>query len=121
MTEQTQTVGRRRHLARRWWGPAGLTIRCTCGQWQSTRGSRREQDDAHRNHRWCMGEIARPDRLSPVDELRAQLEEVRGAAQRDATIVDLVAAWVASTEHGEAAAEVAFLLRVPAPAAGGVR
>lgn len=71
--------GARKHLAKRWWGKNGLTIRCTCGQWQSTKGSRREQDDAHRNHRYVMGEAEPRKPQASVRERLAAIQQLAGA------------------------------------------
>lgn len=67
-----QARATRKHLAKRWYGPTGLTIKCTCGQWQSTSGTRREQDEAHRNHRWTMGELVKPGQPSRIEQLTAE-------------------------------------------------
>lgn len=73
MTDRPQP---RKHLAKRWWGKNGLTIRCTCGQWQSTSGTRREQDDAHRNHRQVMGEVPKDRKPTMVERLEAEVRRL---------------------------------------------
>jgi hypothetical protein len=67
----------RKHLAKRWWGRDGLTLRCTCGGYQPITGTRREQEDAHRAHRVGMGETVKPRALTKVERLEAEVAELR--------------------------------------------
>lgn len=69
----------RKHLARRWHGPNGLTIRCKCGEYATSTGTPREQEDAHRAHRVAMGETVRPrtpNRLERAEYALAAVQEV---------------------------------------------
>lgn len=67
----------RKHLARRWYGPNGLTIRCKCREWETSTGSVREKEDAHRAHRTAMGETVRPRTLSRLERAEAALAGVQ--------------------------------------------
>lgn len=78
MTKQQTT---RRHLARRWHGtgPQGgsLTLRCTCGQWETNTGTTRAKEDAHRAHRVAMGETVKPRKPSVLEQLRAENQRLQ--------------------------------------------
>ena len=69
----------RKHLARRSYGPNGLALRCKCGAYETTTGTTREQDDAHRAHRVAMGETVKPrtpNRLERAETALAAMQEV---------------------------------------------
>lgn len=67
----------RKHLARRWYSPNGLKIRCKCGEYETTTGTVREQEDAHRAHRVAMGETVRPRTLNRLERAEAAVAAVR--------------------------------------------
>jgi hypothetical protein len=76
----SDTTTARKHLARRWYGtgfPGSLTLRCTCGQWETSVGTTREKEDAHRAHRVDMGEIVKPRKPSKLEQLEAENRELR--------------------------------------------
>lgn len=69
----------RKHLARRRYGPNGLAISCKCGRYETTTGTTREQEDAHRAHRVAMGETVRPrtpNRLERAETALAAVQEI---------------------------------------------
>lgn len=69
----------RKHLARRWYSPNGLAIKCKCGRYETTTGTTRAQEDAHRAHRVAMGETVRPrtpNRLERAETAVAAVQEV---------------------------------------------
>jgi hypothetical protein len=87
----------RKHLAKRWHGPQGVSLRCTCKAWESgTVGTIREKEDAHRAHRVEMGEAVRP-RTQPlsvrlaaeVERLQAQVRELQGNVLPADTMIEM--------------------------------
>lgn len=67
----------RKHLARRWYGPTGLTLACTCGNYQTPPGTVREQEDAHRAHRQAMGETVKPRQPTRLERAETAVAAVR--------------------------------------------
>lgn len=67
----------RKHLAERWYSRDGLTISCRCGDYEPIKGSRRQQEDAHRAHRVAMGETVKPRPLTRVEQLEKRVAELQ--------------------------------------------
>lgn len=78
----------RKHLAKRWWGRNGLTIKCTCGTYETSAGTTREQEDAHRAHRTAMGETVKPRTLTKVERLEAEIRRLNAENERLADVLN---------------------------------
>jgi hypothetical protein len=89
-------VNTRRHLAKRWFATgaqSGMTLKCTCGEFEITGSSRRDLDEQHRAHRFAMGEDTRLRKaervvLSPSDAELGMLRFALDVAWGEMTVRD---------------------------------
>lgn len=80
-----EVSSRRQHLAKRIYGETGLSIRCSCGEYESAAvgvGTVRQQEDAHRAHRVEMGERVKDRAPSPLEQAQARITQLEGQLER---------------------------------------